>query len=304
MMKSHFKGRGVTLGVSAILVLVVFNYIVVLSSKTTNSPHSWPLADFFSSGYDSRLTPNSHWTFDSAVHANDYSLTPWQCSSAFPGLYAEIHRARNLRKLTYNLTLDNVIASTSQSGGVRFIIHHSHIYIVEDNSNVSRVRAVAILSAIQRAIVAVSAFETLPDIEVVLSVNDFATAPHQWALSREIELDHDTWVVPDFVFWAAPTSMQGEYENLRDRMQEEETPFDVKKPELVWRGTIGTSELRIGLKNSMEGKSWGNFKAIDWTQPGGVSAISDNTKEFALTVWEQCQWQYLAYTEGKSVRRP
>jgi hypothetical protein len=250
----------------------------------------------------------SKWTFDTKLHANQYGLTSSQCQSAFPGLFDEITRAQQHRHATSNLTFDDINRSAVGADWIRFAVHDNHVYIIQENHGVQRIRGAAILSTLQRALYAARSennqneVEKLPNIEVVLSIGDFPSAAFQWGLTRNLNAnDQDTWIVPDMVPWSTSTALQGEFTDVRENIRLTEPSWEDKSPELLWRGEVARNPLREALQAEMMNKTWGNFHNTDYLVDTGkgVLVANEKFKNVTLSAWDQCKWQYLSYTEGK-----
>jgi len=75
---------------------------------------------------------------------------------------------------------------------------------------------------------------------------------------------------------------------------QEELAFERKVPQLVWRGVIEQGPIRAKLVEVSQGKNWSNVKGMQWLGRGGSEGGTDE----ALSAWDQCNFQYLVYTEG------
>jgi hypothetical protein len=231
--------------------------------------------------------------FNTTLHSKSYGLSDAQCDSAFPELFAEVERAHSYRSQQGKLTLEHIDRSAQGSDLIRVLIYSGQIYILHENTGVHKNRAASIISTINRAIVASN--DHIPDIEFTLSIGDMSNAENQWALTRDIEGDNKTWVMTDHVWWSWPVPLLGEFNTIRMEIADEELPFADKIPQLVWRGVIAQGPIRAKLVEASEGKTWNNISAMTWKGAGGMEGGSDE----ALSAWDQCNFQYLAYTEGE-----
>jgi hypothetical protein len=238
--------------------------------------------------------PSANFTFNTTLHSKAYGLTDSQCDSAFPGLFAEIDRAHTYRSTKGKLTPADIDRSAQGNGLIRLLIYSGQIYILHENTGAHKNRAASIISSIHRAVVANN--EPVPDIEFTLSVADKAGAENQWALTRDMEEKSDdmTWVMTDHVWWSWPVPLLGEFNTIRLEIDEEEVPFDKKVPQLLWRGVVEQGPIRDKLVQATKGKSWANVSGIAWAGNGGL----DGAGEEGVSAWDQCNFQYLAYTEG------
>jgi hypothetical protein len=176
------------------------------------------------------------------------------------------------------------------------------IYVLESkltNSDHHRMRSLAILNAINRAILATQ--EHVPNIEFSFSIADVADPSHQkrsiWALSRRNE-DEEKWVMSDWAYWSWPLDMIGEYSYVRDQIKQTEKSWDSKIPKLVWRGAASTNNLRNDLLKVTQGKTWADVKGIFWKSATNLKAGSLGA---ALSMPQHCDYQFVMQTEGKPI---
>lgn len=147
----------------------------------------------------------------------------------------------------------------------------------------------------------------LPDIEFVLTADDFSNVPGPvWSYSKRDE-DESIWLMPDFGYWAWPEVKVGPYKDIRRRIaavdEGEVRPdgslvprmeFREKKKQLVWRGSVATNpELRGKLLKAAQGRSWASIRVIDWDNENDV-------RYNLLPMEEHCRYMFLAHTEGRS----
>jgi hypothetical protein len=177
------------------------------------------------------------------------------------------------------------------------------LYILESklsNSDHHRIRALAILNAINRAILATQ--ENIPDIEFSISISDVADPSHKkrsiWALSRRSG-EVEKWVVSDFGYWSWPLGMIGEYTQFLSQVKETEKGWETKIPKIVWRGAAGTNSIRKDLLAVTKGQEWADVEEVFWKSATELKAGSVET---ALTMPQHCNYQFVMQTEGTAVR--
>lgn len=99
----------------------------------------------------------------------------------------------------------------------------------------------------------------------------------------------------DFGYWSWPLDLVGGYDEVRREITESEIDFSKKKKQCVWRGAVATNGHREELIRATEGKEWADVKAIVWA---GVSEISPEDNDKALSMPQHCQYQFVIHTEG------
>lgn len=171
-------------------------------------------------------------------------------------------------------------------------------------------RARATLNSLQRALAAFPDRHLLPSIEFIFTSEDFASDPTGrgpiWAYSKRDE-DDSVWLMPDFGYWAWPEVQIGPYHEVRRRIAAIDDgdvapdgsiipglPFQGKKKQLVWRGSIATNpSVRSKLVKAAVGRSWASVRVIDWDD--------ENDLRFnLLPIEDHCRYMFLAHTEGRS----
>ena len=99
----------------------------------------------------------------------------------------------------------------------------------------------------------------------------------------------------DFGYWSWPLDLVGEYQQIRDEITTSELPFEAKKKQVVWRGSVKTNEQRKKLVKLTEGKVWADVQGIEWAT---ATEVQPSDKDKTLTIPENCQYQFLIHTEG------
>ncbi|KAK4502783.1 hypothetical protein PRZ48_006209 [Zasmidium cellare] len=247
--------------------------------------------------------PGKHngWHFDYKRDGRNYGLSEEQCDIAFPGLYKEIDRAVAHRLDKWGkITPDEVEVEWRGDGIVRAMIHDNQLYIVDPHAVTDhnhRPRTIATLNAIHRAITAYPG--SLPDIEFSFTVHDFALHDQYgnettWAYTRRAHQEK-LWLMPDFGLWAWPDVGLRSYAELQEVLEHEEDEFVDKVPKLVWRGSlaVGSKDVRHGLVEHAEGKSWSDVQELDWSN-------KTNIEERLLTMQDHCSYMFVAQTEGNT----
>ena len=160
--------------------------------------------------------------------------------------------------------------------------------------NVNRQKALAILSAIYRALLAAPANAHMPNIEFAFSVEDLPAQPAKpiWSLTRRVQ-DHSLWLMPDFGFWSWDMPALGTLDEVAQEAVQRETrePWNQKIEKLVWRGKITFApKLRRALLDATKGKPWSDVGQLKWTDP--------NFKDQFLGPVDQCNYMFIAHAEG------
>lgn len=164
------------------------------------------------------------------------------------------------------------------------------LYIIEANVE-DNTRGLATLHALQRALL--TAPGLLPDIEMVLRVNDFVAASTAWSYTRK-EDDGDVFLMPDFGYYAWPEPKVGSYGELRRNIDfaERATPWEHKDARLVWRGAP-LVPVRHALVAHTRGRTWADVKALDWHNHAAL-------ERDRLAMEDHCRYKFVAHTEGNS----
>lgn len=154
--------------------------------------------------------------------------------------------------------------------------------------------------AINRALLASPNRHTIPNVEFVISIEDWTVDEDLpvWAYDRKAE-QNSTWIMPDFGFWGWPEPGIGTYAEVRKRMAdvEEDYPnFSDKKAKLFWRGAIVPSVapvLRQHMVDQAEHQSWADLKVLNWE-------ADDPDETNRVPIEDHCKYQYLINTEGRA----
>jgi len=99
----------------------------------------------------------------------------------------------------------------------------------------------------------------------------------------------------DFGYWSWPVDLIGEYQQIRDEIATSELPFEQKRKQVVWRGSVRTNEQRRNLVKLTKGKKWADVQGVEWASATQVKS-SDRRK--MLSIPQNCQYQFLIQTEG------
>ncbi|KAF2433760.1 hypothetical protein EJ08DRAFT_583334 [Tothia fuscella] len=243
----------------------------------------------------------SVWSFDPSRDARNYGLGEEQCHIAFEPLFAELDRAKQHRKSLGNITQDDIDMSWVKEGAIRAMIYDRQIHILESkltDSDHHRIRALAILNAINRAITATQ--EAIPNIEFSFSISDDADPGQEhrtiWALSHRTD-EEEKWVMSDFGYWSWPLDMLGEYSQVRSNIREKEPGWESKIPKLVWRGAAGTNKLRKTMLKVVKGKAWADVREVLWKS---ATVLKKESEGAALSMAQHCGYQFVLQTEGRS----
>ncbi|KAJ5485676.1 hypothetical protein N7539_005664 [Penicillium diatomitis] len=306
-------GLMLSLGTLAILLLHIRStqdrksqYILKTSSSGLNSQsHCEQTSQTPSS------TENDTWEFNTKRDALNYGLSDEQCQLAFPKLFVDIEKSAALKKAISPITFDDLDSREVEDGMVRAMIVQGQLYIIEYASMpVTATRARATLHSLHRALMADPNRHILPNIEFILTSEDFATEPTGrgpiWAYSKR-EADDAVWLMPDFGYWAWPEVRIGPYHEIQRRIAAIDdgeihpdgtvTPglkFAEKKKQLVWRGSLATNPaVRGRLLKSTQGKSWASVRVIDWDDENDI-------RFNLLPIEDHCRYMFLAHTEGRS----
>lgn len=171
----------------------------------------------------------------------------------------------------------------------------------------TQTRAKSTLSSLNRALQAIPDRQSLPNVEFILSSDDFSNGKGPvWSYSKREE-DKTVWLMPDFGYWSWPEVKVGPYKEIRRRIAAvddgevapdgHQTPglsFQDKRKQLLWRGSVTTNpEIRGKLLKAVQGQSWASVRVIDWDEENDV-------RFNLLPMEEHCRYMFLAHTEGRS----
>ncbi|KAL4754537.1 hypothetical protein BDW72DRAFT_129079 [Aspergillus terricola var. indicus] len=324
----RFLGAGAVLSLT-LLTLLVFRrpsyfgpdgsgpYILKNPVSTTKlHPGSATQTNDETGGND---TQQSGWGFNVHRDGDKHGLSESECLSAFPKFFAELDRTAEFWAANGGITYEGV-DDIARGGGidgngnglVRAAIKDGELYIIDYGPQpYTFTRGKATLHSLHRALSSYPDRHSLPDIEFVLTTDDFSTRTSTrlspiWSYTKHPE-DEDTaiWLMPDFGYWSWPeVETVGEYKDVRRRISamEEGLAFSDKKKQLLWRGSVSANpEIREALLDTARGKSWANVKEINWddshSHPHSKSSPFDND---VLPIEDHCTYAFLAHTEGRS----
>ncbi|KAK7955693.1 glycosyl transferase family 90-domain-containing protein [Apiospora aurea] len=270
--------------------------------------------------YSKGSSAQSSWVFDANRDAFNYGLSDEQCDAAFPGLFAEIYRARD-HLLKHNKTIGrkDVHLYHDEERARRphyelhVLLHDGELYVLHQNDGVwpHHYRAVAGLANFYRAMVALPDLRRLPNVEFVLNADDYYARPDEpgfadgrprfsWNRHKD---DPWTWVMPDFGGWMFSDDGVQSYAQFRADVGLVEREYlakgkrggwDDKTPKLAWRGSMGLGEsLRHALVDAAKDKPWSDVSAME------IIADKD-IRNNVLDMADFCRYKYLAHTEGLS----
>ncbi|KAL4920806.1 DUF821 domain protein [Aspergillus aurantiobrunneus] len=253
---------------------------------------------------------SKQWEFDVRRDGDNHGLSEGQCLSAFPKLFGEVDRAADVRQgARGGITFKEVdaVAKGEGDGLVRGVVKGGELYIVDfGDMPYTFSRGKATLHSLNRALAAFPDRRSLPDIEFVLSTDDFSSRQSPiWSYSKRPE-DEGVWLMPDFGYWSWPEVKIGSYKEIRRRIADIDEgdgsktksgrglQFQDKKKQLAWRGSVTTNpEIRGRLLDASRGKSWSSIREIDWSDP-------EHVRTNLLPMEEYCRYMFLAHTEGRS----
>ncbi|OJJ46173.1 hypothetical protein ASPZODRAFT_152378 [Penicilliopsis zonata CBS 506.65] len=245
---------------------------------------------------------NATWEFHVDRDGTHHGLSDEQCQLAFPKLFVELDKSAGQRREKKGTPIRyEEIAGPLDDAMVRGVIYEGDLYILDvQGMKATFSRARATLSSLHRALQAFPGRRALPNIEFILTTEDFVQRTNEpvWAYSkRAVDEDKDAvWLMPDFGYWAWPEVQIGPYEAARQRIAavDAEVPFAEKKKQLVWRGSLAPSpELRGRLLRAARGTSWASIRVLDWED-------ADDVRLNLLPIEDHCRYMFLAHTEGRS----
>ncbi|KAK8033855.1 hypothetical protein PG991_003253 [Apiospora marii] len=325
--KNNRESRILLLGVGVILSFLTISHLRSLrlrSHEYAAASAQWLNHNAPSSQGDSPIVPpvqqQSSWHFDAARDAFNYGLSDAQCDAAFPGLFAEIYRARD-HLLKQNKTIgrkDVHLDHDEEKAGrphyeLHVLLHEGELYVLHQNDGVwpHHYRAVAGLSAFYRAMVALPDLRALPNVEFVLNADDYYARPDEpgfadgkprFSWNRHVD-DPWTWVMPDFGGWMFSDDGVQSYAQFRADVELVERDYmvqgrrggwDDKTPKLAWRGSMSLgASLRKSLVDAAKGHKWNDVSAME------ILADKD-IRINVLDMADFCRYKYLAHTEGLS----
>ena len=240
--------------------------------------------------------PPNIWTFDYARDARNHGLDKPKCDAAFPGLFEDPLRASRYWEANGRLAMGDVDNVRLEHGMARAFIHSGELHVVaaRPRSEDHRRKMLAVLSSMHRALVADPERASRRDIELIFSVEDKVedvADSHDpvWVFARS-GIEQAVWLMPDFGFWAwdRPSTMLGPYDQVVDRIQRLDVPWEEKKRQLVWRGKPSFApKLRRALLEAARDQPWGDVKQVDWREKTNVMKMEDH-----------CRYMFIAHVEG------
>ncbi|KAI9649282.1 hypothetical protein NHQ30_001853 [Ciborinia camelliae] len=217
-------------------------------------------------------------------------LTQRQCDQAFPGLFEEVERPMKLR-MENKVTRKELDDTPALRGFIRAMIYDQQLYIIDTQGQIYS-RGLATLHALQRAML--TSPTPLPNIEFTMNVNDAQVGHAQWLYARRAHHE-ETWLMPEYGFWAWPETKIGSYgeAQMKAILTESEWPWSRKIDKLLWRGGMVHLEIRRKFLRAVRGKAWADVKTLDWHDKASM-------KNDLKSMDEHCQYKFLAHTEGNS----
>ncbi|KAG4030997.1 hypothetical protein MFRU_010g01230 [Monilinia fructicola] len=238
--------------------------------------------------------PSGRFGFDGTWnYTRDYRnlvLTQRQCDLAFPGLFEEVERPVQLRR-EKKVTRRELDETPRLNGFIRAMIFDQQLYILDTSGQIYS-RGLATLHALHRAML--TSPEPLPDIEFTMNVDDRLEGHAQWLYARQVN-NTETWLMPEYGFWAWPETKIGSYgeAQMKALLTESEWPWSRKIDKLLWRGATMNLEVRKKFVEVTKGKTWADVKTLDWHNEGSM-------RNDLKSMDEHCQYKFLAHTEGNS----
>ncbi|KAL1987612.1 hypothetical protein VTN96DRAFT_3212 [Rasamsonia emersonii] len=240
----------------------------------------------------------SKWTFQYGRDDRNEGLDRDRCQAAFPGLFEDIARATAYWEARRGISMDDLDAIPLNEGMARAFIYNGELYVVSTRAKGEdhRRKILGVLSAIHRALVASPHRADQPNIEFVFSIEDRiddVTKPDYpvWVLTRTPS-EQAAWLMPDFGFWAWENVQNsiGPYNQVVERIERNELPWEEKKDKLVWRGKPSFApKLRRALIEAARNKPWDDVRQVDWYQKTNVIGMEDH-----------CNYKFIAHVEGRS----
>lgn len=247
-----------------------------------------------------QLPTSPAWKFEYPRDARNDTLDYSQCNVAFPGLFEDVARGKRHWRSQGGIVTEDLDAIQLRPGMARAFISQGNLHVVAARAKGEdhRKKILGVLSSIHRALVANRDRAAQRDIEFVFSVEDkvedVTSAEHPvWVFARTAT-EEGVWLMPDFSFWAwdNPTNYIGPYDQVVDRIQRLDVPWEQKQPQLVWRGKPSFSpKLRRALIEAARDKPWGDVKQVQWSTGANVLKMEDH-----------CHYMFIAHVEGKFPR--
>ncbi|KAJ5641949.1 hypothetical protein N7490_005949 [Penicillium lividum] len=249
-------------------------------------------------GLQQPTSPSLSWEWDYPRDSPNEAFDETQCQAAFPGLFEDVARGVRYWRAHGHLATEDLDEIHLQHGMARAFISRGHLHVVAARAKGEdhRRKILGVLSSIHRALAADRERVSKRDIEFVFSVEDKVedvTSPDLpvWVFART-PVEQGVWLMPDFSFWAwdNPNNYIGPFDQVVDRIQRSDIPWDDKKPQLVWRGKPSFApKLRRALIEAARDQTWGDVKQVEWATGTNV-----------LRMEEHCQYMFIAHVEGRA----
>ncbi|KAB8239122.1 glycosyl transferase family 90-domain-containing protein [Aspergillus alliaceus] len=239
-------------------------------------------------------------TYSPIYDAQNRSLDAAQCQSFFPGLFEDIHRARQFWSVKRELSRNDIDGIRLVDGMARAAIVRGQLYVVSSHAKGDdhRRKILGILGSIHRALATNPDPSSIPDTEFIFSVEDKVddvAGPYHplWVLARKPD-EEAVWLMPDFGFWAWEHGKVdgdiGPYTRVVDRIRHKEVPWEEKEAKLVWRGKLSfAAKMRRALLEAARNQPWADIKEIVWKERKNFISMEDH-----------CRYQFIAHVEGRS----
>ncbi|KAI9743979.1 MAG: hypothetical protein M1818_002713 [Claussenomyces sp. TS43310] len=235
-----------------------------------------------------------NWEYGYPRDSNNLGMNDGMCQAAFPGLFQDIHRAvedRNGSKVSIQ-ELDGIQIN---NGYIRCMIYDRKLYILAANfrDQTHLERGTALVSAIHRSLTAMPHDYVVPNIEFVVSAEDYAPDARKpyWSLTRRSQ-DTNIWLMPDFAYWTWSMEEIGPYDAIVQQIidaEEASNCWECKIKKAIWRGSIWPAKiLRRALIDAARGKTWSD-----------VQAMTDESSNH-IHVVDQCEYMFNIHAEGRS----
>ncbi|KAI9666787.1 MAG: hypothetical protein M1831_001563 [Alyxoria varia] len=238
------------------------------------------------------------WKFNAKRDGHNYAMSLETCEQAFPGLFDEIDDRVKRRKHD-KITKEELPEDRDwPRGTIRAMLYEGKLYVISASGlHIRRSRPFITLSTLNRALIPFLHDPTLPNIEFIFSIEDFSVDENLpiWSYDRKVD-DNNTWLMPDYGFYAWPEPGLGTYDEVRKRMEDVEKDvgsFEDKIPKLLWRGALTASldhGVRTALVKNSEGMDWADVKVLNWSAP--------DSEDHRMPIEDHCKYQYVAHTEG------
>lgn len=243
-------------------------------------------------------TEPQSWSFEYGRDGRNLSLTRSQCQASFPGLFEDILRGVAYWAARGGVTVPDLDTIQLQNPMVRAMIYNGELYIIESRAKGRdhRVKILAALSSIARALASSPERGSIPHIEFVFSAEDRVDDVNGaglpiWTFSRKAG-EESAWLMPDFGYWAWGHWSRdiGSYGQAVDRVKATEAGlgFRDKERKLVWRGKLSFApKLRRALLDTARDTPWGDVRELEWASQTNFLSMEDH-----------CRYMFIAHVEG------